>query len=385
MRASLSRRAGRILPSPIRTMSIECARLGGINMAQGICDTEVPEEVLRAAQAALDADLNTYSRFDGLEELRVALAGKMRRHNGLEYDPDGEIIVTVGATGAFYIAALALLDPGDEVILFEPYYGYHVNTLYSLDAVPVYVPTRPPDWEFDLSELERAITPRTRGIVVNSPANPSGKVFGREELEGIGALVRRHDLFLFTDEVYEHFVFDGREHVSPATLPGLRERTLTVNALSKTFAVTGWRLGWVAADRHWARAMGPLNDLVYVCAPTPLQAGAARGLELLPPEFFDGIRVEYQRKRDRLCSALERSGLPPFVPQGAYYVLADVSRLPGETAMDRAMYLLREAGVATVPGEAFLAGPEAHRLTRFCFGKTDADLDEACSRLEKLS
>jgi aminotransferase len=384
MRTSLSRRASRILPSPIRTMSIECERLGGINLAQGICDTEVPQEVRRAAQAAMDEGLNIYSRFDGIEALRRALASKMRLHNRLEYDAEGEIIVTVGATGAFYIAGLALLDPGDEVILFEPYYGYHVNTLYSLDAVPVYVATRPPDWRFEISEVEAAITPRTRGIVVNTPANPTGKVFARAELEGIGALACKHDLFLFTDEVYEHFLFDGREHLSPATLPGLRERTITVNALSKTFAITGWRLGWVAADRHWARAMG-LNDLVYVCAPTPLQAGAARGLELLGAEFFDGIRVEYQRKRDRICAALERAELPPFRPQGAYYVLADISRLPGETAMERAMHLLRETGVATVPGEAFLAGDEAHRLARFCFGKTDADLDEACSRLEKLS
>jgi aminotransferase len=365
-------------------MSIECARVGGINLAQGICDTEVPEEVRRAAQAAMDQGFNIYSRFDGLEELRRALASKMRLHNGLEYDADGEIIVTIGATGAFYVSALALLDPGDEVILFEPYYGYHVNTLYALDAVPVYVPTRPPDWDFEISELEAAITPRTRGVILNTPANPSGKVFTREELEAIGALACKYDLFLFTDEVYEHFVFDGREHVSPAALPGLRERTITVNALSKTFAITGWRLGWVAADRHWARAMGPLNDLVYVCAPTPLQAGAARGLELLGAEFFDGIRVEYERKRDRICAALERAGLPPFVPQGAYYVLADISRLPGETAMERAMHLLRESGVATVPGEAFIAGDGAHQVTRFCFGKTDSDLEEACSRLEKL-
>jgi aminotransferase len=365
-------------------MSIECARVGGINLAQGICDTEVPEPVRRAAQAAIDAGANVYSRFDGLEALRIALASKMRLHNGLEFDADGEIIVTIGATGAFYVAALALLDPGDEVILLEPYYGYHANTLYALDAVPVYVPTQPPHWELEISELEAAITPRTRGIVVNTPANPSGKVFAREELEQIGALACKHALFIFTDEVYEHFVFDGREHVSPAGLPGLRERTITVNALSKTFAITGWRLGWVAADRHWARAMGPLNDLVYVCAPTPLQAGAATGLELLGAEFFDGIRIEYQRKRDRLCAALERAGLPPFVPQGAYYVLADISRLPGESAMDRAMHLLQETGVATVPGEAFIAGEEAHRVTRFCFGKTDADLEEACARLEKL-
>jgi aminotransferase len=384
MDARLSRRARRMMPSPIRTMTLECARLGGINMAQGICDTEVPEKVRRAAQAAIDAGRNTYSRYDGLEELRVALARKMRLHNGLEYDPEGEVLVTVGATGAFYIAALALLDPGDEVILLEPYYGYHANTLLSIDALPVYVATRPPDWDVSLQALEAAVTPRTRGIVVNTPANPSGKVFARAELEAIGSLAERHDLWIFTDEVYEHFVFDGREHVSAAALPGLRERTVTMNALSKTFAVTGWRLGWVAADRAVARTMGALNDLVYVCAPTPLQAGAARGLEMLGPDFYEAIRVEYQRKRDRLCAALERSRLTPCVPQGAYYVLADVSRLPVSTGMERAMHLLRETGVATVPGEAFLRGEAGHRLTRLCFGKTDADLDEACARLERL-
>jgi aminotransferase len=365
-------------------MTIECARLGGINMAQGICDTEVPEPVRRAAQAAIDGGYNVYSRFDGLEELRVALAGKMQRDNGLEYDPDGEIITTVGATGAFYVAALALLDPGDEVLLFEPYYGYHVNTLHSLDAIPVAIPTHAPDWTFRSEDLERAVTPRTRGIVLNSPSNPAGKVFTREELQAIAEIACEQDLFVFTDEVYEHFVFDGREHVSAATLPGLRERTITINALSKTFAVTGWRLGWLAADRRWADAMGSLNDLVYVCAPTPLQLGAAVALEQLGPEFFRGIGVEYQAKRDLLCGALERAGLPPCVPQGAYYVLADISRLPGRTGEERAMFLLREAGIATVPGEAFFTGELGHRMTRFCFGKTDADLEEACSRLEKL-
>lgn len=366
-------------------MTLECARVGGLNMAQGICDTQVPEQVQRAAARAIEAGRNVYSRFDGTEELRQELARKMKAHNGLEFDPEGEILVTSGATAAFYVAALALLDPGDEVILFEPCYGYHVNTLHAIEAVPVFVDTRSPQWEIVPGSLERAIGPRTRAILVCSPANPSGKVFSREELERISELAQAHDLFVFTDEVYEHFVFDDREHLSAAALPGLRERTITINALSKTFAITGWRIGWIAADGRWSRAMGPLNDLLYVCAPTPLQLGAAAGLEALGAEFYTGIRAEYQRKRDQLCGALESAGLPPVVPQGAYYVLADISRLPGATGLERAMALLRETGIATVPGEAFLSGERAHRLTRFCFGKTDADLADACARLEALA
>lgn len=384
MPLSLSRRAGRLQQSEIRNMSIECARVGGINLSQGVCDTEVPVEVRRGARAAVEEGFNIYTRYDGLDELRRALARKMKRDNGLSYDPDGEIVVTVGATGAFYVAGLSLLDPGDEVLLFEPYYGYHVNTLDTLGVTPRLVTLEPPDWSLPLEELERAVGPRTRGIVINTPANPCGKVFTRAELEALGELATRHDLFVFSDEVYEHFVFDGRPHVSPAALPGLRRRGIVMNALSKTFAVTGWRLGWIAAEREWVEAFGPLNDLVYVCAPSPLQLGAARGLDLLPREYYTAIGAEYQRKRDRLCGALERAGLPPIVPQGAYYVLADLSRLPGRTGKQRAMWLLEKAGVAAVPGEAFYRGAEGHGLARFCFAKTDADLEEACRRLEDL-
>jgi len=379
-----SHRAAAIQPSPIRTMTVECAAVGGINLAQGVCDTPVPEVVRRAAADALAAGENTYSRFDGREELRRALAAKMRRDNGLDYDPDGEVVVSVGATGAFYIAALGLLEPGDEVILFEPYYGYHVNTLISLDIVPVYVPMSAPDWSFSDEDLEAVISDRTRAIVVNTPGNPSGKVFSPEELRRIAALAVRHDWFLFTDEVYEHFVFDGRMHLSPATLPGMRERTITINALSKTFAITGWRLGWLAADERWATQLAPLNDLVYVCPPTPLQLGAARGLDVLPVDYYRGIGVEFQAKRDQLCSALEKAGLPPCVPEGSYFALADMSRLPGPDGEARAMHLLAESGLATVPGTAFYRGAEGHRLARFCFGKTDDDLDEACRRLLEL-
>jgi aminotransferase len=379
-----SRRAGLVLPSEIRNMSLECARVGGINLAQGICDTEVPPEVRRAAAEAIEAGQNTYSRFDGTDALRRALAAKLARHGGLAYDPEGEILVTAGATGAFYVAAQALLEPGDEVILFEPYYGYHLNTLFALEAVPRYVALAAPDFRLDPAALHAEVGPRTKAIVVNTPANPCGKVFARAELEAIAALAERHDLVVFSDEVYEHFVFDGRVHLSPAALPGMRRRTVIVNALSKTFAITGWRIGWIAADAALAAPFGALNDLYYVCAPTPLQQAAARGLELLPESFYLGIGREYAAKRDLLCRALARAGLPPCVPEGAYYALADLSRLPGTTGKERALALLRQTGLATVPGEAFFRGEPGRRFARFCFGKTDDDLAEACRRLEKL-
>ena len=380
----LSRRSREIRLSPIRSMTVECARVGGINLAQGVCDTPVPEKVRRAAQAAIEGGENIYSRSEGTDELRRALADKMRRHNELDYDPEREIIVTSGATGSFYVAALALLDPGDEVILFEPYYGYHTNTLASIGSDAVMVPLRPPDWSFDERELRRALSPRTRGIIINTPANPSGKVFSKEELETLGRIADERDLFLFTDEVYEHFVFDGLRHLSPAALPGLRERTITMSALSKTFAVTGWRIGWIACDGRFSETFAALNDLVYVCAPTPLQQGCARALELLGEDYYQGIAREYEAKRDRLCAALDRAGLPPYVPGGSYFTLADVSKIPGRSGMERAMRLLRDAGLASVPGEAFFTGEEADVTARFCFGKTDPDLDEACRRLERL-
>ena len=370
--------------SPIRSMTIACAKAGGVNLAQGVCDTPVPEAVRRAAQAAIEEGVNTYTRSDGLPELRRALAAKMRRDDGLDYDPEGEIVVTSGATGAFYVAVQALLEPGDEVVLFEPYYGYHRNTLEALGVRPAYVGLRAPDFAFEPSALRAALGPRTRALVINTPGNPSGKVWTRAELEAVGRIARERDLYVFTDEVYEHFVFDGKKHISPAALPGLRERTITMNALSKTFAITGWRIGWLAAPAQLAEAFAHLHDLVYVCAPAPLQLACARGLERLDPEYYAAIGVEYQRKRDQLCAALADAGLEPTVPAGSYFALADVSRLPGATGDERALALLERAGVASVPGTAFWRDGEAHRLSRFCFGKTDADLDLACRRLRNM-
>lgn len=384
MTLSLSSRAARIVQSEIRAMSIECEKVGGINLAQGVCDTEVPLPVRRGAQCAVDAGINSYTRYDGLPELREAIARKMKRYNDISADPETEITVSAGSTGAFYCACLALLNPGDEVILFEPYYGYHVNTLLAVEAVPTYVTMRPPDWRFSLEDLERAATPKTRGIMINTPANPSGKVFTREELECILDFARRRDLFVFTDEIYEFFLYDGRRHISPGSLPGAKERTITISGFSKTYSITGWRIGYSVSDAKWAQMIGYMNDLIYVCAPAPLQHGVAVGVDELRPEFYESLAADYARKRDRICSALDKAGLTPFVPQGAYYVLADASSLPGCTSKERAMHLLHAAGVASVPGQAFYHNSDGEALLRFCFAKTDEELDEACRRIEAL-
>ena len=373
-----------VLQSEIRNMSIECDRIGGINLSQGVCDTEVPPVVRRAAQEAIDNGVNSYTRYDGLDELREAIASKQKRFTGMDVNPLDEIVVSAGSTGALYCACLSLLDPGDEVILFEPYYGYHVSTLVATQAVPVYVRMNLPGWTFSEEDLEGAVTSRTRGIIVNSPANPSGKVFSRRELETIARFAVKHDLFVFTDEIYEHFIYDGQEHIPPATLPGMKERTITISGLSKTFSITGWRIGYCICDAKWSQAIGYFNDLVYVCAPAPLQLGVAAGLLKLGEEYYQGLSREYLEKRDKICGSLRKAGLEPNVPQGAYYVLADISRLPGNSSKERAMYLLRKAGVACVPGEAFYHDDAGEHLARFCYAKEKAILDEACTRLEAL-
>ena len=384
MKRTGNTRMAQLAPSEIRAMTQACAKAKGLNMAQGVCDTPVPVPVREGAKQAMDHGFNTYTRFDGLAELRQAVARKLARYNGIQADPETDITVSAGATGSFHCASAALLNPGDEVILFEPYYQYHATALKSVDAVPVAVRMQPPDWTFSLDEVERAVTARTRAIVINSPGNPSGKVFSRLELEGIAALATRHDLFVFTDEIYEYFLYDGRQHISIATLPGMAERTITIGGYSKTFSITGWRIGYSVAAKRWADLIGAMNDLLYVCAPAPLQMGVAAGINELPDSFYQTMARDFHRKRDRFCAALSRAGLTPSVPQGAYYVLADAGRLPGNTGKARAMALLDAVGIAAVPGEAFFSGPGGARFLRFSYAKTDADLDEACRRLDSL-
>jgi len=373
-----------LVQSEIRAMSVECDRVGGVNLAQGVCDTELPQPVAAGAIDAIAQGHNIYTRLDGIAPLRKAISEKLARHNGVTADPDGEILVTSGATGAFQAACMALFDPGDEVILFEPFYGYHLNTLRALRVNAASVSLAAPNWTLDLAALRAAITPRTRGIVVNSPSNPCGKVFSRAELEAIAALAVEHDLFVITDEIYEYFVYDGAEHISPATLPGMAERTISISGLSKTFSITGWRVGYLVADRRWLGAISYFHDLVYVCAPSPFQHGSAAGLMQLPDSFYKGLSTEYQAKRDMLCGALADAGLTPSIPQGAYYVLADVTDLPGATAREKARTLLRNTGVAAVAGTAFFADGRGENLLRFCFAKRDEDLHRACTMLRTL-
>ncbi len=377
----LSEISPRIMQSEIRSMTVECDRIGGVNLAQGVCDTEVPSSVVENAIKAIHDGHNIYTRLDGITPLRQAIARKLAHYNGITVDPDSEVLVTSGATGALYATCLALFDPGDEVVLFEPFYGYHVNTLLSLRIQPKPVALALHAWEIDFDALRAAITPRTRAIIVNSPSNPCGKVFTREELEQIAALAEEHDLFILTDEIYEYFLFDGTEHVSPGSLPGMAERTITISGLSKTFSITGWRIGYLAGDKRWLGSIGYFHDLTYVCAPSPFQYGSSAGLVELTDTFYAEMATEYQVKRDLLCGALQDAGFTPSIPRGAYYVLADVRSVPGATAREKARNLLKETGVAAVAGTAFFTGGRGEDILRFCFAKRDEDLNRACDAL----
>jgi len=383
-RLALSHLAPAAVQSEIRAMTTECDRIGGINLAQGVCDTPVPAPVQEAAIRAIHDGHNIYTRLDGIARLRNAIAAKQQRDYGLSYDPETEVLVSSGATGGLHAAAMALLNPGDEVILFEPFYGYHISTLRSLRVNPVLVSLTEPDYALDIDALKTAVTKNTRAILLNTPANPSGKVFTREEIESIAAIVIEHDLFLITDEIYEYFVYDGARHICPATLHGMRERTIVLSGFSKTFSVTGWRLGYATADAKWIAAMSYFHDLTYVCAPSAFQHGAAAGLEQLPPSFYTELARDHQSKRARILSALTAAGLTPNKPAGAYYVLADVTGLPGKTAPEKARQLLAATGVAAVAGTAFFRPGHGEALLRFCFAKKDRDLDDACARLGTL-
>ena len=377
----ISNRLKGLVQSDIRRMSRECERVSGINLGQGICDLPTIPELIEGATDAIASSKATYSKFEGIDSLREKIARKIDRFNGFKVDPATEVIVTVGSTGGFAAAALATLNPGDEVILFEPYYGYHLNTLKVLGIETKFVPLNLPDWSIDFDQLRSAFTAKTKGIVVCTPSNPCGKVFTREELQKIADLCREFNGVAFTDEIYEYIVYDGRRHLSMASIA--RDVTITVSGFSKTFSITGWRIGYVAADAAIAKSIGLVNDLFYVCAPTPLQWGVARALDI-GEEYYRNLATDYEKKRDMLAKALNDGGFEAYVPQGAYYMLAEI---PAEFADARtaADALIEEARVASVPGPSFYASSRGDRLLRFCFAKDFDSLEEACRRIRTFT
>lgn len=389
-RLRLSELAPGNIQSEIRAMSVACADINGINMAQGVCDTDVPHPVADAAIEAIRTGQNIYTRLDGIALLRQAIASKFSTFNDLHVDPDTQVLVTSGATGAMHAALMALLNPGDACLVLEPFYGYHVATLRSLRIDPLTVPLIEPDWSLDIDRLRAAVTSRTRGLILNTPSNPSGKVFSQSELEQIAEFAVEYDLFVFTDEMYEYFVYDGARNRSIAAIPGMAQRTITISGFSKTFSVTGWRLGYLTADPRWIPAIGYFHDLTYVCAPAPLQHGAAAGLLHLPANFYSDLAREYQGKRDAVCASLTRAGLTPSIPEGAYYVLADATAVPGRDSKAKARTLLADTGIAAVSGSAFFStdasgSNRGDHLLRFCFAKKEAELTEACHRLDEYT
>lgn len=370
--------------SAIRAMTKECLKVGGVNLGQGLCPLPAPPKILKTTQAAVGADESTYSPFDGARELREAVAEKLARYNGLTYDPEGEILVTVGAAGAFICALQGLFNPGDEIIIFEPFYGYHLNGIGVSGCEAKVVRLKGPDWSFDMADLKAVLTKKTRAVLINTPSNPSGKVFDEAELKEIAQFCIEHDLLAITDEIYEYMVFDGRRHISIATLEGMRERTITISGFSKTFAITGWRLGYAAGPAEILEPMGLVNDLFYICAPTPLQIGVARGMKLLEESYYEEMRAQYEQNRDFFCEVLQEAGLMPHVPEGAYYILADVSRLGCVDSRSAAMKLLERTGVASVPGEAFFVAGGGDDLVRFCVAQPREVLEAAAKRLSNV-
>ena len=312
-----------IVQSDIRLMSRRCMEVGGVNLGQGICDQPVPDAVKAAAQQAIGADQSIYSKYEGIDALRKLIAAKMERYNHLPCDPDSEVLVTAGSTGGFVAAVLSFIQPGDEVILFSPFYGYHYNVLRLAQPTVRSVTLRGDDFAFDPDELRAAFTTKTKAIVVNTPCNPCGKVFTRAELALIAGLCQEHDVLAITDEIYEYILYDGHEHVSLASLPGMRERTITISGFSKTYNMTGWRLGYAVAPPHLTARMGVVADLVYICAPTPLQHGVVAALQL-PDSYYEGLLADYATKRARIMEACDDVGLRSLRPQGAYYLMVDV-------------------------------------------------------------
>ncbi len=354
---------------------------GAINLAQGMPDFEAPSKMKSAAIKAIREDMNQYEITWGSVELRDAIAEKARRFNGIEANPETDITVTCGSTEAMTGSIIAVTDPGEEVIIPEPFYENYVPATIIAGAKPHHVGLREPGFEFDEEELKKAFNARTKAIILNTPNNPTGKVFTKEQLGVVADLCADYDALAITDEIYEYIVYDGRRHVSIATIGDMHDRTVTISGLSKTYSVTGWRLGYAIAAKDITNAIRKVHDFTTVCAPTPLQRAAVEAFKL-PHSYYSTLAREYQKKRDFIVKSLTDVGFKPVKPEGAYYVLADFSSVSKKDDVEFARYLVKEAKVAAVPGSSFYAHPEMGRKNvRFHFSKKDQTLREGMDRL----
>jgi aspartate/methionine/tyrosine aminotransferase len=381
----MSVKASSFTESVIRDMTRLANRHGAINLGQGFPDFAAPEELKVAAARAIADDHNQYPITWGVPAFRDAIAAAYQRDHGMGVDPETEICVTCGSTEAMIASMLGVLDAGDEVVVFEPFYENYSPDSILTGAVPRLVSLRTPDWTFDESELRAAFGPRTRAIVINTPNNPTGKVFSHEELAMIADLCIEHDTIAITDEIYEHITYDGVEHVPIATLPGMGERTITISALSKTYSVTGWRVGWAIAAAPLMAGIRPVHDFLTVAAATPLQVAGIAALAM-GPGYYEGIRAAYSERRNVMLRVLADGGFDvASTPAGAYYVMADCSHLGLGDDVATARHLVEHTGVAAVPGSSFVADPKdgAH-LLRFAFCKRIETLEAAGERLRRL-
>ena len=385
----VSEKAGLFTESVIREMTRQAMLHGAINLAQGFPDFAAPEEIKRAAQEAIAADINQYAITWGAKPLRDAIARQMKAWQGLEVNPETDITVCCGSTEAMIASLMAITNPGDEVVVFEPFYeNYGPDTILS-GATPRYVTLHSPDptsdvWRYDPQELRAAFNRHTKAIILNTPNNPTGKVFTRAELEFIRDLCVEFDALAITDEIYEHILYDGTQHISIASLDGMRERTITINGMSKTYSVTGWRVGWAAAPAQLTSAIRKVHDFLTVGAAAPLQAAGVVALSL-PQEYYQKLSSSYQARRDRMLPVLRDAGFKVFVPRGAYYIMTDTSAFGFADDVKFAQYLVKDIGVATVPGSSFYSDPaRGAQQVRFAFCKKDATLDAAAERLRKL-
>jgi len=384
----VSHKASLFTESVIREMTREALKHGAVNLSQGFPDFAAPADVKQKAMQAIADDINQYAITWGAKDFRDAIAQKTKWHLGLDIDPETEITVTCGSTEGMIAAMMATVDPGEEVIVFEPFYENYAPDAILSDALPRYVPLRAPGWTFDRDELRAVFNDKTRAIIVCNPNNPTGKVFKREEMEFIAQLCQEFDALCFTDEIYEHIIYPREgatiEHISMAQIPGMRERTVIVNSMSKTYSVTGWRVGYCIAPPEITSGIRKVHDFLTVGAAAPLQTAGAYALAL-PPDYYERLQAEYRARRDLLLPVLETAGFRTFSPDGAYYIMTDITDFGFSNDVEFTKHLIREIGVACVPGSSFYSLAErGAQQVRFCFCKKDETLNRAAERLEKL-